>query len=155
MVKFPIVTLDTDLSEGKCFGCGSHNPIGLKLVFTRQGDTVIARYHPDPHFQGWPGLLHGGITGTLLDEAMSHVAYTTGNICLTAESFIRIRQPIPIDAELVVIAHITRLRRKIIETEGKICLEDGTVLAESTAKQFIIKDRAAPDNYVRNTRSHV
>ena len=155
MVKFPIVALDTDLREGQCFGCGAHNAIGLKLVFTRQGDEVRANYHPDERFQGWPGLLHGGITGTLLDEAMSHVAYTTGNTCLTAESSLRIRQPIPLDADLVVSARITRHRRKVIETEGKVCLKDGTVLAESTAKQFIVENRAEPRDIVRNNRNHV
>jgi acyl-coenzyme A thioesterase PaaI-like protein len=153
MVKFPIVTLNTDLTEGHCFGCGQNNPAGLKLVFTRNKDVVKTVYRPAPLFQGWPGLLHGGITGTLLDEAMSHAAYATGNTCLTAESTLRIRQPIPLDAELVVTARITRRRRKVIETEGRICLSDGTILAESTAKQFIVEN--AREDVVGEKKHHV
>ena len=153
MVKFPVVTLDTNLTEGQCFGCGANNPVGLKLVFTRDETGVKAIYRPNPLFQGWPGLLHGGITGTLLDEAMSHVAYTTGTTCLTAESNLRIRQPIPLDAELIVTARITRRRRKVIETEGMVSLADGTVLAESTAKQFVVEN--ASGDIAGDRKKHV
>lgn len=155
MVELPKVTLNTDLREGFCFGCGQNNPIGLKLTFTRDGDTVRAEYTPDPFFQGWPGLLHGGITGTLLDEAMSHVAYTTGHTCLTATVTTRIRQPIPLDQTLVVTARITRHRKKIIETAGVISLKDGTVVAESTAKQFIVENTSPRGDIVREKKDHV
>ena len=155
MVEFPKVTLDTDLKEGYCFGCGVNNPIGLKLKFKQEADGISAVYTPDKYFQGWPGLLHGGITATLLDEAMSNVAYGTGNTCLTAVSTIRIRQPIPIDATLVVYARVTRQRSRLIETDGRVCLQDGTVVAEATAKQFIVENRAAKGDIVREKKDHV
>ena len=155
MVELPRVTLNTDLNEGFCFGCGTNNPVGLKLKFTHEGDSIRAEYTPDKYFQGWPGLLHGGITGTLLDEAMSNVAYSTGNTCLTASVNIRIRQPIPVNATLIVTARITRQRKKVIETEGKLSLEDGTVVAEATAKQFIAENRAEQGDIVREKKDHV
>jgi acyl-coenzyme A thioesterase PaaI-like protein len=155
MVVVPKVTLNADLAEGFCFGCGCNNPIGLKLKFTKEGDTVRAEYTPDKAFQGWPGLLHGGILGCLLDEAMSHAAYTTGNTCLTASITIRQRQPIKVETPLVVTARVTRHRSKLIETEGQVCLKDGTVVAESTAKQFIAANEAGKADKVREKRSHV
>jgi hypothetical protein len=42
MVEIPKVTLNADLDEGYCFGCGRNNPIGLKLRFAREGGDVRA-----------------------------------------------------------------------------------------------------------------
>ena len=155
MVTVPKVTLNSDLNEGFCFGCGRNNPIGLKLKFVKEGETVKTEYTPLKEFQGWPGLLHGGILGCLLDEAMSHAAYTTGNTCVTASITIRQRQPIKVEQPLVVTAKVTRHRKKIIETEGQVCLKDGTVVAESTAKQFIAESEEGKTDKVREKRSHV
>ncbi len=155
MVVLPKVTLNADLDEGFCFGCGRNNPIGLKLSFIKNGDTIRTEFTPDKTHQGWPGLLHGGILGTLLDEAMSNIVYATGNTCLTASIDIRIRQPIKVEVPLVITARITRHRKKLIETEGQVCLKDGTVVAESTAKQFIAENEAGKPDRVRETRSHV
>ncbi len=154
-MELPKVTLNTDLNEGFCFGCGVNNPVGLKLKFTREGDSIRAGYTPDRYFQGWPGLLHGGLTATLLDEAMSNIAYSTGHTCLTATITIRQRRPIPVDAPLTVTARITRRRKKIIETAGTLSLADGTVVAEATAKQFIVENDAPQGDLVREKKDHV
>jgi acyl-coenzyme A thioesterase PaaI-like protein len=155
MATIPKVTLNTDLNEGFCFGCGQNNPIGLKLNFTREGDMIRTEFTPDKAHQGWPGLLHGGILGCLLDEAMSNIAYATGNTCLTASINIRLRQPIKVEVPLVITAWITRQRKKLIETAGQACLKDGTIIAESTAKQFIAENKAGDVDIVRENRSHV
>jgi acyl-coenzyme A thioesterase PaaI-like protein len=155
MVEIPKVTLNADLDEGYCFGCGCNNPIGLKLQFTREGDTVRTEFTPDRAHQGWPGLLHGGILGCLLDEAMSNAAYATGSTCLTASMTMRLRQPVSIEVPLVVTARVIRHRKRLIETSGEIRLRDGTVIAESTAKQFIAENEAGKADKVRENRSHV
>jgi uncharacterized protein (TIGR00369 family) len=155
MVALPKVTLNANLDEGFCFGCGRNNPIGLKLKFTRNGDSIRTEFTPDKTHQGWPGLLHGGILGTLLDEAMSNIAYATGNTCLTASINIRIKQPVKVEIPLVVTAWITRHGARLIETEGRVCLKDGTVVAESTAKQFIALNMAGKPDRVKEIRRHV
>lgn len=155
MVAVPKVTLNSDLNEGFCFGCGCNNPIGLKLRFVREGNTVKAEFTPEKTHQGWPGLLHGGILGCLLDEAMSNAAYTTGNTCLTASITIRQRQPIKVATPLVVTARVTRHSKRLIETEGQVCLKDGTIVAESTAKQFVAQNETDKIDKVRECRSHV
>jgi len=155
MVALPRVTLNAELDEGFCFGCGRRNPIGLKLKFARDGDGIRTEFTPDKVYQGWPGLLHGGILGTLLDEAMSNIAYDTGSTCLTASINIRIRQPVKVEVPLVITARITRHRIRLIETEGQVCLKDGTIIAESTAKQFVAQNTAGKKDRVRETRRHV
>jgi acyl-coenzyme A thioesterase PaaI-like protein len=155
MVTLPKVTLNANLDEGFCFGCGRNNPIGLKLKFTRDGDSIRTEFTPDKTHQGWPGLLHGGILGTLLDETMSNIAYATGNTCLTASISIRIKQPVKVEIPLVITAWIIRQNTRLIETESRVCLKDGTVIAESTAKQFIAKSEAGKPDRVREGRHHV
>ena len=155
MIALPKITLNADLDEGFCFGCGRNNPIGLKLKFTRDGDNIRAEFTPDRTHQGWPGLLHGGILGALLDEAMSNIAYATGHTCLTASISIRIKQPIKVEVPLVVTAWITRRGNRLIETAGRVCLGDGAVVAEAAGKQFIARNAAGGPDRVRETRRHV
>lgn len=140
MVDLPKVVLDTDLNEGLCFGCGHNNPIGLKLKFTRDGDTCRAEFTPGQVHQGWPGVVHGGILACLLDEAMSYAAYFEGVTCLTASMHIRLRQPVKVEEPLVITASVIRNRKKLIDTIAEVCLKDGTVVAESTAKQFVVEN---------------
>ena len=52
-----------------CFVCGLENPVGLKLRIYRTEPGVIETTYTAPdHFQGYPGVLHGGIVASLLDE---------------------------------------------------------------------------------------
>jgi len=139
MVVLPKVSIDTDMHKGLCFGCGQNNPIGLKLIFTRESDTVRAEFTPDRAYQGWPGVVHGGILTCLLDEAMSYAAYFEGVNCLTASMQIRLRQPVQVEEPLIITASIIKNKRKLIETRAQVCLKDGTVVAESTSKQFVIE----------------
>ena len=155
MAIIPKVILNTDLNEGFCFGCGQNNPIGMKLHFTKDGETIRTEFTPHKMHQGWPGLLHGGILGCLLDEVMSNVAYATGNTCVTASIEIRQRQPVKVEVPLVITAWITRHRKKLIETAGRVTLKDGTIIAESTAKQFIAENRAGQPDKVKESRKHV
>jgi acyl-coenzyme A thioesterase PaaI-like protein len=52
---------------GRCFGCGPANPDGLRLRSFVQEQMVIATWLPSDHHQAFPGMLNGGIIGTLLD----------------------------------------------------------------------------------------
>ena len=154
MVVIPRVVLNTDLNEGLCFGCGHNNPIGLKLKFTKDGDTLRSEFTPGKAHQGWPGIVHGGILTCLLDEAMSYAAYYEGVTCLTASMHIRLRQPVIVEEPLVITALVTKNRKKLIETTGRVCLKDGTVIAESTAKQFVVENEAGHGGKSEELRSN-
>ncbi len=153
MVVLPRVSIDTDMHEGLCFGCGQNNPIGLKLSFDKDGDTLRAEFTPGKIHQGWPGVVHGGILTCLLDEAMNNAVYFEGATCLTASIQVRLRQPVKVEVPLVITASVTKKRRKLIETKAKICLKDGTVVAESTSKQFIIETESGNSGNREESRS--
>ena len=70
----PPAASDEVVDDGRCFACGPKNDAGLGLRFEPPGDGVrSAAVIPQP-FQGWRGIVHGGIVMTLLDEGMAHAA---------------------------------------------------------------------------------
>ena len=138
-MNLPQVSIDTDRSDSLCFGCGQNNPIGLKLSFKRDGKTARAEFTPDKLYQGWNGIVHGGIITCMLDEAMAHAAHLGGIESLTAKMTVQFKRPAPVEEPLIITGSITRNTRRLIETEAKVSLPDGTVVAESTATQFIIE----------------
>lgn len=146
MVNWQQVSINTDMSDSLCFGCGQDNSIGLKLSFNWDGKTARTKFTPTKLYQGWPGVVHGGIITSILDEAMGHAARFEGLNCLTAKMQIKFRRPALIDELLVITSSITRNRRKAIEARANISLSDGTPVAESTATQFVIETRSGDTN---------
>jgi len=86
---------------------------------------------------------------------MSNAVYAEGIACLTASMQIRLKQPVEVGIPLTITALVTKKNRKLIETKARICLEDGTVIAESTAKQFIAENEPGQVDKVKESRSHV
>ena len=82
--------------DHKCFVCGQENEQGLRLHWTINGNVMTAQFVPEPKYQGWKGILHGGILATLLDEAMTRLVGIVCGQALTAEMIVRYafyRQP--------------------------------------------------------------
>jgi len=139
-VNLPRVSINTDISESLCFGCGQKNPVGLKLRFKWDGKMARAELTPGKLYQGWPGVIHGGILTCLLDEAMTYAARFKGINCITARMQIRFKRPALVNEILVITSSIIKKARKLVETKAKISLQDGTVVAEGRATQFVIEN---------------
>ena len=123
-----------------CFVCGRDNPIGLHLQFYVEGSQVKTTFTPRPEHQGWPGILHGGITSTILDETVGRTCFLVDMWAVTARFEVRYLKPIPIGQPLTAVAEIIRARSRALEARGEIRLADGTVAAEATATYVRIPD---------------
>ena len=134
-----------------CFGCGETNPIGLKLKFSWDGATARAEFTAGKNHQGWSGYIHGGITACVLDEAMGWVAMYAGYNNVTAKMQTRYRKMAPINEPLIVSCTITKKTTRLIETEARLTLKDGTILAEATSTQFIISPREEKQENMKKT----
>jgi len=139
MINWPKLSIDIDKDFDMCFACGQKNPIGLKLKFRREGDGVRAEFTPSELHQGWTEVVHGGIIGCILDEAMSYAALFAGVSTLTARMQTRFKRPLQIGEHLVITARVTKQTRRLVETEAEMHLRDGTPVADSTATMFTIK----------------
>lgn len=90
IVRNPFAGLD----NYQCFGCDPDNRIGLKLQFTRSGDTISALWEPRPDLEGYPGVVHGGIQATLVDEIGAWYVYAVlGTAGVTKSLNIEYKKP--------------------------------------------------------------
>lgn len=118
---------------GGCFACGPANPIGLRLRFEADGDGIRAEFTPGPQYQGYAGVLHGGIVATALDDAMANLFHLRGRETVTARLEVRFRREAPIGRPLVVSARMTGERGRFFTAEATLTLPDGTRLADARA----------------------
>jgi acyl-coenzyme A thioesterase PaaI-like protein len=114
-----------------CFGCGPANPKGLRIKSFPEGDEVVARWHPAPHHQAYPGMLNGGIVGALLDchsnwtaawHLMNERGAHTPPCTVTAEYHVELRRPTPDHGELL-------LRARVVESDGTRATVDASLEA--------------------------
>jgi acyl-coenzyme A thioesterase PaaI-like protein len=123
-----------------CFACGVNNPTGLKLKFTKDGDEARSEFALGERYEGWPGILHGGIICTILDEAIAYACFPQIK-SVTAKAEFRFRQPAPVNVPMAVTARLVKKTRKLLTATATITLKDGTVLAEATAQVYVLNPR--------------
>ena len=123
-----------------CFVCGYENPIGLHVHPHVEGNAVVIRFTPRQEHCGFRGALHGGISASLLDEAMFWAAAIgLHRTVVTAELQVRYKKPVPIDVPVRVEAHLLRAKRRTARTRGLILDENGTVLVEAEGRYLSIQ----------------
>ena len=101
--------------RGRCFGCGPANSDGLQLRSYSRGSEVIAQWQPAEKHQAFPGMLNGGIIGTLLDcrsnwTAAWHLLQQGGlsqpPCTVTADYAIKLLRPTPLDVPVELVARV-------------------------------------------------
>jgi acyl-coenzyme A thioesterase PaaI-like protein len=119
-----------------CFVCGLANPFGLQLRFyDANAGEVTADYTVPEHFQGYPGVVHGGIVAAMLDEVCGrvHMGGDPPRFMYTARLDIRYRQNVPVGQPLRLIGKAGKSRGRTATSTGLLLGPDGSVLAEAEA----------------------
>ena len=132
---------DTYAPNGICFGCGAANESGLRIKSfaveenDENGETV-AEWHAAPEHQAFPGMLSGGIVGTLLDchsnwtaanFLMKQNGKTTPDCTVTANYSVKLLRPTPFDVPITLKARVVESSadRAVVESElianEKVC----------------------------------
>jgi acyl-coenzyme A thioesterase PaaI-like protein len=128
-----------------CFGCGPANANGLRIRSCVQGDEVVATWKGETYHEAFPGMLNGGIIGSLLDchcnwAAAWHLMQKQGldhpPCTVTAEYTIKLLRPTPSDVPVELVARVAESsnRRAVITAElkanGEVCATcQGTFIA--------------------------
>lgn len=127
---------ETYAPQNACFGCGPANPKGLHIQSFALGDEVISEWKPEPHHEAFPGVLNGGIIGTLLDchsnwaaawHLMQKSGASTPPCTVTADYAIKLLRPTPTNDVLQLVATVAELKedRAVIDAKliagGKVC----------------------------------
>ena len=133
---------DQQPSARWCFVCGVENPCGLHIHFFNDGfQRVLARVTLDERYQSYPGIAHGGILATILDETMGRALLAEqgsddieqARFMFTARLETRFRRPVPLGQEFLVRGRVEQDRGRTVTVSGEIVLADGTVAVEASA----------------------
>lgn len=117
-----------------CFVCGLKNPYGLQLVFFDNGaNEVRCEYTIPEHFQGYPGIAHGGVVAAILDETVGRVSMIGDplHFMMTASMQIKYRQPVPLNTPLTIIGRKLKARGRVARAAGAVYLPDGRAAVEA------------------------
>jgi acyl-coenzyme A thioesterase PaaI-like protein len=118
-----------------CFICGLENPVGLKLrIFEVEPGVVETIYTAPDHFQSYPGILHGGIIATIVDEVSGRALMGPADnprFMFTAKIEVVYRKNVPIGKPLRIVGKSLEDRGHSAKAwAGIYNAESGELLAE-------------------------
>jgi acyl-coenzyme A thioesterase PaaI-like protein len=112
-----------------CWGCGPANGEGLRIRSFPEGDAVVAEWKPKPKYEAFPGVLNGGIIGTLLDchcnwTAAYHLMRRSGEdhppCTVTADYAIKLLRPTPTGGPVFLSAKVVDSTADRVTIEGTL-----------------------------------
>jgi acyl-coenzyme A thioesterase PaaI-like protein len=126
---------ETVAPHNACFGCGPANPEGLHIRSFEEEGEFLARWTGETRYEAFPGMLNGGILGTLLDchsnwcaamHLMRKARAESPPCTVTAAFSVKLLKPTPSDRELLIRARVTESGddRAVVEASIEA---DGTV----------------------------
>ena len=117
-----------------CFICGLENPVGLQLkIYEVEQGTIETNYTAPEHYQSYPGILHGGIVATILDEisGRAHMGDPSQpRFMYTAKLEVKYRKNVPIGKPLRILGKAGKSKGRMAESWAGIYDEAGSLLAE-------------------------
>ena len=92
-----------------------------------------ASWHTDEEWEGFPGVIHGGIVSTVLDEAMSQAVVAFGVPAFTCQLLVRLHHHVGTAEQLDVKGWVVEKRKRKIMTEASLIDEGGKERAHAWA----------------------
>jgi uncharacterized protein (TIGR00369 family) len=125
---------DFRIRPHNCFACGELNEVGLHLQLNLEPERCWTELVMPGRFEGWEGIIHGGILCTVLDEVMAWALVVHDNWGVTARMSIDFRRPVSVGQSIRAEGWIKEARRRIQVTAGRIVdAETGVELATAEA----------------------
>ncbi|HET6595729.1 MAG TPA: PaaI family thioesterase [Anaerolineales bacterium] len=115
------------------------NPVGLHLhIYETAPGEIESTYIAPDHFQGYPGVLHGGIVAALLDEIAGRALMGSDpmdpRFMFTAKLEVKYRKNVPIGKPLKIIGRAGKSKSRYAEAwAGIYDAETEELLAEGNA----------------------
>jgi acyl-coenzyme A thioesterase PaaI-like protein len=139
---FPAGGSRFEIEPHNCFACGTLNDHGLRMRLHLAGERAWSELTIEPRFEGWDGIAHGGILGTILDEIMGWSLSGTDDWGVTARMSVEFRKPVPVGTPIRAEGWVTRSRRRLIETAGRITDVAGTLEYATSTGLYLAADEA-------------
>jgi uncharacterized protein (TIGR00369 family) len=119
----------------ECFVCGKDNPSGFDITFYYRNGRIEANFVPQERHTGYKNVVHGGLLATLLDECMGWSSILSRKVmCVAAELSVRYKVSAHVGDNLTVHGELVADRKRIINVQGEIVRDDGTVICSGEGK---------------------
>ena len=135
------VTLEKSVQEihasnSICYGCGPANENGLKIKSFRIDEGLRMEFLPSEEHQAFPGMINGGIIGTILDchgnwtaaMALKDRDKLESPPCtVTASYSVKLKRPTPFGEVLSITSKVEKIENNVVEVSlnlvagGKTC----------------------------------
>lgn len=113
-----------------CMGCGAAHPAGLHMrLIAGEGVTVSGTAKISEMHQGAPGLAHGGVLATVMDELLGSCLWLLHLYSVTAHLEVDYVRPVPVGTTLVLFAEGLKVegRKFYARGEARLASIDGEV----------------------------
>ena len=119
-----------------CYGCGPANENGLKIKSFRIDEGLRMEFLPSEEHQAFPGMINGGIIGTILDchgnwtaaMALKDRDKLESPPCtVTASYSVKLKRPTPFGKVLSITSKVEKIENNVVEVSlnlvagGKKC----------------------------------
>lgn len=131
--------MDKQPTSRNCFMCGRENPYGLRMTWYNDYDNkqIWGEVVVPEHFNGYPGVVHGGIVAAILDETSGRALMMTGQpldeLFITAKLEVKYHLPTPVEETLRAVGWVIKRTSRIGHVAAELRLPDGTVTAACEA----------------------
>ena len=118
--------------------------------YARTTPTWLDDLYVRPEHQGAPGLAHGGILATALDDALGSLNWLLRTISVTGRLETDYRRPVPVGSVLHITAEVTAVagRKIYARAVGRLDGPDGPVAVRADALFIEVK----VDHFIENGR---
>lgn len=123
-----------------CFGCGPANTSGLQINSFDSENGLVCDWMPQSHHEAFPGILNGGIIGSILDchcnwTAAIYIMRGLGldhPLCtVTANYKINLLKPTPSNTQVRLVSEVTKLDKYKANIKASLyCLDKETATCE-------------------------
>jgi acyl-coenzyme A thioesterase PaaI-like protein len=139
-----------EVNAHHCFACGTLNTNGLRLDLHLEPGRAWTDVRLDRRFEGWEGVVHGGIVCTILDEVMAWSLVAQDAWGVTARMAVEFRSPIAVGTIVHAEGEVVDERRRLFRTRAGIHGPDGDLVATAEGTYLAARDaekRALQERY--------
>lgn len=121
------------------FGSGKENPRSLHFVNKPEGNKVSIELTVDADHCCFPGILHGGITFTMLDEVMCYAVFELQVAAVTLSATVDFIKPAKVGHNLKAEGWVEKINGKYIEVASLVQdITTNTCIAKASGSYKVV-----------------
>lgn len=122
-------------SNSICYGCGPANENGLRIRSFRTDGGLKMEFLPSKEHQAFPGMINGGIIGTVLDchgnwtaaiALMDNNGMSFPPCTVTASYSVKLKRPTPFGEVLTITSKVEKIENNSVEVSLKLEADGNT-----------------------------